>query len=232
MVLGIVNVFTWTSEKLLPLPTLLRRIFAIFLSFVSSVVVFISCSVGFIELLQRFTAFMKRKANEYKDNDNIPLWYTIITSEYTGLILAYIIIPLHRVLLTASISSVLNTTTFFYILLRDILFVYIPTTVIRFVVKPKGLKSTSEIFICIVLSFLCSFGFYYVFNSIIYFPTIFDEISVHLVLSYKSTRKKNESKLANYSLLLFFAVLAILRRTIRRGEPILEAFTSSVIAFL
>ena len=229
-ILGGIKVFTWTNSKIFFLPTVVRYVIAGFLAFISLLVVFISLPIGIIEIFRQGGAYIKIKSVEYanKNNENIPLWYKIITNEYTGLVLAYIVIPLHILLLQAS-TGFLEGYTFPAI---GMLFVYLPPTIIRFVLKPQGLQYISEIFVGIVLSVFCSFCLYYVFLSWIYFPTIFDEVSICLVLSYKSERRDNGSKMVSYSLWLLLTMLALLRRTVGLRKPLLEALTSSLIAFL
>ena len=229
--LGVVKVFKWANNKFISLPEPVRYVVAVALAFISLFIVFIWMPIGISEMFRRFGTYMERLSVEYAMGDkNIPLWYKIIINEHTGLILAYIVIPLHVLLLRAAIWELSGMTVPFTVI--DMLFVYIPPTVIRFMLKPQGFEYVSEIFFYIVVSFLCSSGFYYVFYSLLYLPTIFDEVFVCLVLSYKSERKEDGSKLISYSMYFFLVVLAFIRRIVRHGKPTSEALMSSAVAFL
>lgn len=162
------------------------------------------------------------------DSNSISLWDKIRRNERTRLILAYIVIPCFSFFVEYGVDA-LNSFSFPFVVLF-MLFVYVPPTVIRFVVKAKGIEYMSSIFAYVLLSALVTCGISYMIYSFPGLPSFWEIVSIYLILSYKSKRKKSSFKLLNHPIWFWYTLLMGLRYNLRHGLTGLEAYISTAIA--
>ena len=159
---------------------------------------------------------------------------SINLNERTKLILAYVVIPLFTFVVEYAKGRLDGLALPF--ILTGISFVCIPPTIIRFVVKTQGIEYLSEIFAYLLLSVFITFGTIYVIYSFPGIPSFLDVLSIYLILSYKSTRKKSSFKILNYPYwfaeALFGGIRYNIRHNIKNRHTALEAFAGSIISAL
>ena len=93
------------------------------------------------------------------------MWKKIKNDERTKLVIAYIIIPVVSIILWKISGMVINKYTFPFFFL-DFVFIFLPPTILRFLIKKNGLKRDLELFLYMLLSFVLVFLLYYFFYSL------------------------------------------------------------------
>ena len=197
----------------------------------SSFLIPISLLIGFFDIGKRLELYIKRKdlrVSVMDDSNSISLWDKIRRNERTRLVLAYIVIPCFSLFVEYGIDA-LNSFSFPFVVLF-MLFVYVPPTVIRFVVKVQGIEYMSSIFAYVLLSAFVTCGISYMIYSFPGLPSFWEIVSIYLILSYKSKREKSSFKLLNHPIWFWYILLMGLRYNLRHGLTGLEAYISTAIA--
>ena len=145
------------------------------------------------------------------------MWYKIRHSEKTKLVLAYVIMPIFHFLLVSGIG-ILNEYIVPFLFL-DLLIVYLPPTIIRFIFKRDGLKYGIELCSYMLLSVITVFIMYYVINLYLiavyyvdwglYFPSIMDVFITYCILSYRIIKNDNPSQIDTYALSVLITLYAV-----------------------